>query len=146
MGVPSREARLAHAAKHCELWNARKRDEWIASWRTIVPGKVTMFDPVGTKEKHGFDHATSEAYDMFRPFLEMSMLTVHVNGDEMAWVNENRFTVEGKTGTSLSIETFLWDENGDLTIKTYYDMPESVGANDDPYATLIGAENVIPNG
>ena len=52
-GVPSRQARLAHAAKHATLWNAGKKDEWVASWRTICPGEVRMFDPVGTGEKHG---------------------------------------------------------------------------------------------
>ena len=34
--VPSRQARLAHAAKHAELWNAGKKDEWVASWRTLT--------------------------------------------------------------------------------------------------------------
>jgi hypothetical protein len=29
--VPSRKARLAHAAKHAELWNAGKKDEWVQS-------------------------------------------------------------------------------------------------------------------
>jgi hypothetical protein len=68
--VPSRAARLARAAKHAELWNAGKEDEWVASWLTICPGEVRMFDPVGTKEKHGFDTATSEAFDTFqRPAL-----------------------------------------------------------------------------
>jgi hypothetical protein len=71
--VPSRRARLAHAAKHAELWNAGKKDDWVASWRTIRPGDVRMFDPVGT----------------------------------------------------------------DLLIKTYYPMPESVGAEADPYAHLL---------
>ena len=38
----------------------------VASWRTICPGAVRMFDPVGTEEKHGFDAATSEAFDTFQ--------------------------------------------------------------------------------
>ncbi len=41
-GVPSREARLAHASKHAELWNAGRKEEWVASWRTICPGEVRM--------------------------------------------------------------------------------------------------------
>jgi hypothetical protein len=57
-GVPSRQARLVHAAKHAELWNA---------------------------EKTGFDAATGD---------------------------------------------------GNLLIKTYYPMPEHVGAESDPYAHL----------
>lgn len=145
MSIPSRQARLAHAKQHCELWNARKKDEWVASWRTIATGNVRMFDPVGTKEKHGFEHATSEAYDMFRPCLEMYMLTVKVNGNEMAWVIENHFTRNAVTSKSYSIETFSWAENGDLTIKTYYDMPPVIGENDDPYEFLLGKANVIAN-
>jgi hypothetical protein len=33
--------------------------------------RYEMFDRVGTKEKHGFDHATSEAFDMFQPVNKM---------------------------------------------------------------------------
>jgi hypothetical protein len=144
--VPSREARLAHAAQHSELWSAGKKDEWVASWRTIAKGSVTMFDPVGTKEKHGFDHATSEAFDMFQPINKMYMLTVKVNGNEMAWVIENHFGTGDQIHEIYSIETFRWDENGDLIIKTYYDVPEGLGEADDPYELLLGKENVIPNG
>jgi hypothetical protein len=145
MGVPSREARLAHARQHCELWNAGKKDEFVASWRTIATGDVTMFDPVGTKAKHGFEYATSHAFDMFQPCTKMDMLTVKVNGSEMAWVIENHFTAGDTTTKALSIETFQWAENGDLTIKTYYDMPESVGPGDDPYEHLLGKDSVVPN-
>ena len=35
------------------------------------------------------------------------------------------------------IETFAWDDNGDLLIKTYYPMPEEIDENSDPYAYLI---------
>jgi hypothetical protein len=136
--IPSREARLAHARKHCELWNAKKREEWIASWRTIAQGAVRMYDPVGTEEKVGFETATGDAYDMFRPYLEMHMLTVHVNGHEMAWVIENHFKTAETVSKSHSIETFRWNQDGDLLIKTYYSMPENIGPNDDPYAFLLG--------
>ena len=140
MGVPSRAARLAHAGRYCELWNAGRKDDWVASWRTIVQGEVTMFDPVGTRPKHGFDQAMSDAFDKFQPVTELHMVTVKANGDEMAWVIENRFRTGDRVLTSLSIETFRWDERGDLLIKTYYDMPESVGADDDPYELLLGTE------
>ena len=45
-----------------------------------------MFDPVGTEQKHGFAAATSEAFDMFQSILKIKMITVQVNGNEMAWV------------------------------------------------------------
>jgi hypothetical protein len=122
-----------------------RKDEWVASWRTIVRGSVRMLDPVGTKEKHGFEHATTEAYEMFQPHLKMHMVTVQVNGDEMAWVIENHFTTNGKTLKTHSIETFAWDAAGDLLIKTYYDMPADIGDGDDPYEFLLGKDNVIAN-
>ena len=145
MTVPTRSARLAHAKQHCELWNAGAKDEWIASWRTIATAAVTMLDPVGTKEKHGFDHATSEAWDMFQAINKMYMLTVKVNGDEMAWVIENHFGTGDRIFKTHSIETFQWNDAGDLLIKTYYDMPEGLGADDDPYELLLGKDNVIEN-
>ena len=140
MGVPSRAARLAHAGRYCELWNAGRKDEWVASWRTIVQGEVTMFDPVGTKPKHGFDVAMSRAFDQFQPVTELHMVTVKANGPEMAWVIDNRSRTGDRVLTSLSIETFRWDDQGDLVIKTYYAMPESVGDDDDPYELLLGSE------
>ena len=82
---------------------------------------------------------------MFQQHLKMNMVVVHVNGDEMAWVIECLFTANDVTLRTHSIETFAWDAAGNLTIKTFYDMPESVGADDDPYEHLLGAENVIQN-
>jgi hypothetical protein len=136
-GVPSRQARLAHAAKHAEWWNAGKKDEWVASWRTICPGEVRMFDPVRTEEKHGFDTATSEAFDLFQSILKIKMVTVQVNGNEMAWVCENHFGAEPNIQMAYSIETFAWDVDGSLLIKTYYPMPGSVGPDSDPYEHLL---------
>ena len=135
--VPSRQARLAHAAKHAELWNAGQREDWIASWRTIAPAEVRMFDPVGTEEKLGFDTATGDAFDMFQSVLKIKMITVQVNGNEMAWVCENYFGTKPNVQMAYSIETFAWDDSGNLLIKTYYPMPESVGSDGDPYAHLL---------
>jgi hypothetical protein len=144
--VPSRKARLAHAAKHAELWNAGKKDEWVESWRTICPGEVTMFDPVGTEEKRGFETATSDAFDMFQSILKIKMLTVQVNGDEMAWVCENFFGTEPNVQSAYSIETFAWDREGNLLIKTYYSMPEHVGADSDPYGHLLESQQDAGSG
>ena len=71
-----------------------------------------MFDPVGTEEKRGFDVATSDAFDMFQSILKINMITVQVNGNEMAWVCENHFGTEPNVQTAYSIETFAWDDDG----------------------------------
>jgi len=45
-GVPSRQARLAHAAKHAELWNAGKREEWDAYKSYVTPYELERYLPV----------------------------------------------------------------------------------------------------
>ena len=68
------------------------------------------------------------------------MLTVQVNGYEMAWVCENLFGTEPNVQSARSIETFAWDDNGDPMIKTYYSMSESVGVKSDAYAHLLDGQ------
>ena len=136
MSIPTRRERLAHAAKHCPLWNSGDREAWVASWRTIAKGALTMYDPAGTEMKSGPDTADymGHTFDLFQKHLRMKMFTVHVNGNEMAWVIECRFA--GRDPMH-SIETFRWDDDGTLHVKTYYTMPSSVGEHDDPYAFLL---------
>jgi hypothetical protein len=40
------------------------------------------------------------------------------NGNEMAWVCENHFGTEPNVQMAHSIETFAWDVDGNLLIKT----------------------------
>jgi hypothetical protein len=47
------------------------------------------------------------------------------------------FDTEPNVGSAYSIETFAWDQDGNLLIKTYYPMPEHIGADEDPYAPLL---------
>lgn len=96
-----------------------------------------MFDPVGTEEKLGFDAATGDAFDLFQSMLRIEMITVQVNGNEMAWVCRNHFGAEPNVQMAYSIETFAWDVSGDLIIKTYYPMPEKLSDQDDPYRHLL---------
>ncbi|MCX2983112.1 hypothetical protein EYC98_19800 [Halieaceae bacterium IMCC14734] len=138
MNIPTRDERLKHAKHHCELWNAGKKEEWIASWRSIVKtDNVVMYDPVGTEAKKGFDHFTSHAWDLFQSLLKMYLFKVHVNGNEMAWVIECHFGEGDNVVVTHSIETFQWCDDGSFQIKTYYEMPEALGEKDDPYQYLL---------
>jgi hypothetical protein len=136
MAIPTRRERLAHAQKHCPLWNAGKREEWVESWRSIANGALYMHDPVGTELKSGPNAADymGHTFDLFQKHLKMELFTVHVNGNEMAWVIECRFA----GGEPMhSIETFRWEDDGTLHVTTYYTMPSSVSENDDPYEYLL---------
>jgi len=53
-----------------------------------------------------------EAPLIFQSILKIKMVTVQVNGNEMAWVCENHFGAESNTQTAYSIETFAWDDAG----------------------------------
>ena len=59
---------------------------------------------------------THNTFDLFQKHLNMQMLTVKVDGNEMAWVIESRF---GSFDPMYSIETFCWDADGTLHVKTY---------------------------
>jgi hypothetical protein len=55
----------------------------------------------------------------------------------MTWVCENHFGTEPNIEMAYSIETFAWHDAGNLLIKTYYPMPETVGTDSDPCAHLL---------
>jgi hypothetical protein len=58
---------------------------------------------------------------MLQAILKIKMITVQVNGNEIAWVCDNYFGSE-PIEMAYSIKTFAWDDNGNLLIKTYYPM------------------------
>jgi hypothetical protein len=60
----------------------------------------------------------------------------------MAWVCENYFGTEPNVQMAHSIETFAWDDDANVLIKTYYPMPESVGADSAPYAHLLKGQKL----
>jgi hypothetical protein len=99
-----------------------------------------MFDPVGTKEKHGFDHATSQAFDIFQPVNQMYMMTVKVNGSEVTWVIENlrrwRLTASRRSGGTRAATS---------SSRPITTCQRIWGESDDPYELLLGKKNVIPN-
>ena len=49
--------------------------------------------------------------------------TQHVCGNEVAWLLENSFPSEPKRPPHLSIETYRFEPNGDVVIRTYYKVP-----------------------
>jgi hypothetical protein len=51
-----------------------------------------------------------------------------------------RGSIEPNVQMAYSIETFAWDDDGNLLIKTYYPMPETVGSDSDPYAHILNEQ------
>jgi hypothetical protein len=63
----------------------------------------------------------------------------------MAWVIESHLGTGDDISKMYSIEPYASGDDGNLTFKTYYEVPSSLGEDDYPYEYLIGKENVIPN-
>jgi hypothetical protein len=127
MPTPTRQQLERWAEGYTRLWNAGDKPAWIANWKSVAPGEFRMLDPVGTPEKRGFEQCASAPYDLFQPALRLVVpeATKFVCGSEVAWVMENHFTVDGRVIVMRSIESFRFEPDGSVWIRTYYDVPKS---------------------
>lgn len=126
MGAPSKEALWNWARNYDKLWTAGDREGWIANYRTVLKtDAVRMFDPVATPEKFGFQHCLIDSYDLFQPNVKFHIPeeTLFVLGNTVSWVMNNHITSRGKTFMEPSIETFIFEPDGSLAIKTWYRIP-----------------------
>lgn len=126
MPIPSKAQLKQFAKDYVALWNAGDREAWLRNWRSVCPGEFTMLDPVGTPEKRGFKECCEDPWELFNGRVEFKHHDdiVMVNGNELAWVLENRITTDGRTITGYSIETFRFEEDGSVVIRTWYEVPD----------------------
>lgn len=127
MATPTRAQILDWAKGYVELWNAGKKEAWVANWKKIAPGGFKMLDPVGTPPKFDFEGCCVAPFDLFQPMTHFYVdpSTMFVCGNEIAWVMANTFTKDGKSVVMKSIETYRFGEDGSVEIRTHYDVPES---------------------
>ena len=125
MPIPTREQLLRWAEGYVALWNSADKEGWARNWRSVAPGEFRMLDPVGTPEKFGFEHCCLASFDLFQPRVKFQIAkgTLFVCGSEVAWVMENHTTVNDRTVVALSIETYRFDADGSVAIRTYYQVP-----------------------
>jgi hypothetical protein len=125
MAVPSREQLERWADGYVELWNAGDKQAWEKNWRAVAPGEFRMVDPVGTLEKRGFEDCCLKPFDLFQPVLRyvVPKQTRFICANEVGWVMENHFHVGGEVIVMRSIETFRFEADGSVIMRTYYDVP-----------------------
>ena len=126
MASPTRQQLQDWAKNYVALWNAGDRDAWARNWRSVAPGDFRMLDPVGTPEKRGFQHCALDSWDLFQKRVKFRIVdgTLFICGNEVAWTLENSITADGKTHAALSIETYRFEPDGSVVIRTYYKVPE----------------------
>ncbi|MCH2171786.1 hypothetical protein MK489_13465 [Myxococcota bacterium] len=125
MAVPTHEQLKQWAQGYVEHWNSGDKEAWRQNWLSVAPGDFTMWDPVGTPSKHGFEHCALDSYDLFQPAVRFHVPpeTCFFNGNEVAWVMQNLFERDGETQRHNSIETYQFGDDGSVVIRTYYVVP-----------------------
>jgi hypothetical protein len=126
MPSPTRQQLQDWAKNYVALWNAGDRAGWERNWRSVAPGEFRMLDPVGTPEKRGFESCAQKPWELFQKRVKFRVVdgTLFICGNEVAWTLENSITADGKTHSALSIETYRFEPDGSVVIRTYYKVPE----------------------
>jgi hypothetical protein len=125
LAKPSRQELQTWAENYIALWNAGDKEAWAENWRRVAPGDFRMLDPVGTPEKRGFEECALDAFDLFQPNVRFKIAegTLFICDNEVAWLLENHIETEKGKIVGLSIETYRFEEDGSVTIRTYYRIP-----------------------
>jgi hypothetical protein len=84
-----------------------------------------MLDPVGTPEKRGFEECCVASFDLFQPKVRFRIAdgTLFVCGNEVAWLLENHIATNEGERVGLSIETYRFEPDGSVVIRTWYRVP-----------------------
>lgn len=126
MATPSFDALKRWADDYVTLWNAGDKAGWAANWRKVAPGDFRMLDPVGTPEKHGFEHCCLDSFDLFQKKVRFRIQpgSLFICENEVAWLLENHISNGDEQIVGYSIETYRFEEDGSVVIRTYYKVPE----------------------
>ncbi len=126
MAVPSQEQLKKWAENYVAFWNAGDKESWERNWKSVVPGDFRMLDPVGTPKKTGFEGCASKSFDLFQPHVKFKIAegALFICGNEVAWLLENHITIGNDKIIGLSIETYRFEPDGSVVIRTYYKVPE----------------------
>ena len=122
MSAPTAEEIRAAVQRHVELWNAGDKEAWLAHWRRVVPGEVTMEDPVGTPVKRGWD-VMGQVWDASpNADWKLGIGMLYVCGTTGAAVIRNSGTVNGEPTLIQSIEIYKFGDDGSLHTSTFWDL------------------------
>ncbi|OBF60237.1 hypothetical protein A5787_19705 [Mycobacterium sp. 852002-50816_SCH5313054-b] len=122
MSAPTAKEIRAALERHVQLWNAGDKEAWLGHWKRVVPGEVTMEDPVGTPVKRGWD-VMGEVWDASpNADWKLGIDLLHVCGATGAAVIRNSGAVNGEPAVIQSIEVYKFGDDGSLHTSTFWDL------------------------
>jgi hypothetical protein len=143
MSAPTAETIRAALERHVELWNAGDKEAWLAHWKQVVPGEVTMEDPVGTPLKRGWD-VMEQVWDASpNADWKLGVDLLHVCGTTGAAVIRNSGTVNGTPMLVQSIEIYKFGDDGSLHVSTFWDL--SIGNEYSQWTKETGEGELLPH-
>ena len=124
MAAPTADQIREALEQHVALWNRGDKEGWLAAWKSLVPGEVTMEDPVGTPVKRGWD-VMGEVWDASpNADWKLSIEKLYVCASTGAAVIRNAGTVAGTPTVIESIEVYEFRDDGSLHTKTFWELAE----------------------
>ena len=98
MAVPTKKQLEKWAEAYVRTWNEGDKEAWGQNYRDVAPGEFTMWDPVGTPPKHGFEHCALDSFDLFQASIRFHTPkeTLFFNPGHVAWVMQNHHERDGK--------------------------------------------------
>jgi hypothetical protein len=111
--------------KHCEYWNARNREAWIA----IFAPDVVFEDPVGSPPKVGLESVRNQWDRSLTPGREWRLVAERIAGvgDEVAIVMRNEGNIHGEEVLVVSLEVWKVDAAGLVTsVRAFFEPDPSV--------------------
>ena len=124
MAAPTADEIRAALEQHVALWNAGDKEAWLAAWKAVVPGEVSMEDPVGTPVKRGWD-VMAEVWDASpNADWKLSILKLYVCASTGAAIIRNEGSVAGTPTVIESIEVYEFRDDGSLHTKTFWELAQ----------------------
>jgi SnoaL-like domain len=124
MAAPTADQIREVLDQHVALWNAGDKEAWLAAWKSLVPGDVTMEDPVGTPTKRGWD-VMADVWDASpNADWKLSIEKLYVCASTGAAVILNEGTVAGTPTVIESIEIYEFRDDGSLHTKTFWELAD----------------------
>ena len=124
MAVPTKKQLEKWAEGYVRTWNEGDKEAWCKNYLDIAPGEYTMWDPVGTPPKRGFEEVVA-SYDLFQPTVKFEVPpdTRFYNEGYVGWVMHNIISHDGGTMVGKSIESYEFCGDGSLNIRTHCVIP-----------------------